>query len=52
MNKDHSEHNAINQIMKDNGFKNIISTNAQLLKNKDHKLKLNETVNSIFKRIE
>jgi FkbM family methyltransferase len=53
MNRDYPEqYKTINQIMKDNGFKNIVSTNAQLLKNKDHKLELNETVNAIFKRIE
>jgi len=51
MNPSYSEqYEYINKIMKDNGFKKIISTNARLLKNKDYKRKYNENVNVIFKR--
>tara|TARA_B100000029_G_scaffold155424_1_gene150757 strand:- start:637 stop:1539 length:903 start_codon:yes stop_codon:yes gene_type:complete len=51
MNGDYLEqYKFINKFMEDNGFKKIISTNRNLLKNKDYKLKLNETVNVIFKR--
>ncbi len=43
--------NDINKIMKDNGFKKVIETNARLLKNSNYKLKWNEPINAIFKRI-
>lgn len=42
----------INNIMKENNFKNIISTNARLVQNDKYKLEANETVNTIFKRID
>ena len=40
----------INKFMEDNNFKQIVSTNRNLLNNKNYKLKLNETVNVVFKR--
>ena len=51
MNPDYTQqYNDINKIMKDNGFEKVIETNARLLTD-NYKLKLNETVNVIFKRI-
>jgi hypothetical protein len=40
----------INTLMEVNNFKKIVSTNRNLLNNKSYKLKLNETVNVVFKR--
>ena len=40
----------INNIMEENNFKKIISTNFRLLSDKNYKLQPNENVNEIFKR--
>lgn len=40
----------INNVMEENNFKKIISTNFRLLGDKNYKLKPNENVNEIFKR--
>ncbi len=40
----------INNFMQENNFKKVSSLNRNLLKDKNYKLKLNETVNEIFKR--
>ena len=40
----------INNIMEQNNFKKVASLNRRLLSDKNYKLKLNETVNEIFKR--
>lgn len=40
----------VNNIMLENNFKKVQSTNARILKNKDYKLNPNEIVNIIFKR--
>ena len=40
----------INNIMEKNNFKKIQSLNKRLSSDKNYKLKLNETVNEIFKR--
>ena len=40
----------INRFMEENNFKQIVSTNSRLLNNKSYNLKLNETVNVVFKR--
>ena len=40
----------INKLMEENDFKQTISTNSRLLKDKNYKLRLNEIVNVIFKR--
>lgn len=42
--------NLINGYMKKNNFRLIVSTNSRLLNNKNYKLKLNETVNTIYRR--
>ncbi|MDC0951444.1 FkbM family methyltransferase [Candidatus Pelagibacter sp.] len=50
MNPDFSDqYNFIDEIMKDNGFKKISSTNARLINSK-YKRHLNEAENAIFKR--
>tara|TARA_Y100000741_G_C17824700_1_gene383727 strand:- start:280 stop:441 length:162 start_codon:yes stop_codon:yes gene_type:complete len=40
----------INKLMEENDFKQIISTNNKLLKDKDYKFDFNKSVNVIFKR--
>lgn len=40
----------INEFMKENDFKQTVSTNSRLLNDKDYKLELNEIVNVIFER--
>jgi FkbM family methyltransferase len=44
------EYNLIYEYMKENEFELAVSTNKNLLANNEYKLKLNETVNVVFKR--
>ena len=44
------QYELINNIMEENNFKKIESLNSILLRDKNYKLKSNETVNEIFKR--
>ena len=41
----------INNLMEQNNFKKVASLNKRLLSDKNYKLKSNESVNEIFKRI-
>lgn len=47
----YQQYDNINKIMIDYGFERVIETNARLLNNINYKLKFNETVNVIFKRM-
>ena len=40
----------INNFMKENNFKKVVSSNSNLIRDKNYKLKSNETINEIFKR--
>lgn len=44
------QNNFCENILLNSGFKKILSTNKNLLKNQDYKLEPGETVNSVFKR--